>query len=350
MKYAEKMEINRKKQNGYIKEAAGKVLDMIKAGDRDDADASVLSDSLYFLREAVEFEIEKKKTTVHIAYERIFSFASSLERNYNVDKNDTARLLFSPLFPSIELSNDELALLEFTDDEYAADAVRIQTLIKTAAVNGDVKNAKKTFHSLQKKGFFTTVDGKTSLVYDFPSSIPPSDEGNDGEWYVDDDFNLGYGTHPERKSLFDLLIESFKKDEEDYQTNWWNEIEKENERLTALFADDLANLKETTRGYYLSDIWWFLDSYFYYETIESIHEAAKNIVDFFRYYICRGHGHSEYLVKRMASAVRRFYSVMYRNGEVSEEEYLRVISDIKDNIAWLLEASTDYEARIRYFS
>jgi len=350
MKYAEKKEINRKLQNGYIKEAVGKVLDMIKAGDRDDADASELSDRLYFFRKAVEFEIEKKKTTVHIAYERIFSFASSLERNYNIDKNDTERLLFSPLFPSIDLSNDELALLEFTYDEYAADAVRIQTLIKTAAVTGDVKNAKKTFHSLQKKGFFTTVDGKTSLVYDFPSYIIPSDEGNDGEWYVDDDFNLGYGTHPARKSLFDLFIEAFKKDAEDYQTNWWNEIEKENERLTALFADDLANLKETTRGYYLSDIWWFLDQYFYYETIESIHEAAKDIVDFFRYYICRGHGHSEYLVKRMASAVRRFYSVMCRNGEVSEEEYLRVVSDIKDNIVWLLEASTDYEARIRYFS
>lgn len=73
--------------------------------------------------------LKKKKTTVHIAYERIFSFASSLERNYNIDKNDTERLLFSPLFPSIDLSNDELALLEFTDGEYAADAVRIQTLI-----------------------------------------------------------------------------------------------------------------------------------------------------------------------------------------------------------------------------
>ena len=61
MKYAEKKEINRKLQNGYIKEAVGKVLDMIKAGDRDDADASELSDRLYFFRKAVEFEIEKKE-------------------------------------------------------------------------------------------------------------------------------------------------------------------------------------------------------------------------------------------------------------------------------------------------
>lgn len=348
MENAERKEINRKLQNGYLKAAAKKVLEKIKAADVD-TDSTGISHRIDSLRGAVEFRLKRKKMTVHITYEVIFNFSSFLERYYDFDKSEAARLLLAPIFPSIELGDDELALLEFSDKEHTKDAVRIQTLLKKAAVNVDLKNAKKTFHSLQEKGFFTTADGKTSLVYDFPSSIPPSDEKDDGVWYVDDDFNLVYGTPPVKRSLFDVLIESFQKEEEEYRTTWWNEIEKENERLLSLFTDDLSELKETTRGCYLDDIWWFLDSYFYYETIESIHDAAKDIVDFFRYYICRGRGHSEYLVKRMASTVRRFFSVMYRNGEVTEEEYLRVVSDIKNNMDWLIEAATDYEARVRYF-
>ncbi len=347
MKEAEKRQLKRKLRDGYIKEAVEKIVDKLKGSGED---ASIISEMLYGLGDSVKFTIvQQKKIILHVLYCNILDFASEMDINYELDEAETARLLLAPIFPSVDFSDDELALLEFVEFEYDEEPVKINTLIKDAAGDDKVKNAKKSLHSLQEKGLFTTKNGNVILKHDFPSSITPYGDGNeDEEWYVDDDFNLTYGKAP-KIGTHDDLVNALMEAEKEYRAKWWAKIEKENERLEAIFADDLKDLKEATRGYYLNDIWWFLFSYFFYETIPSIHKAAGNILDFFRYYICRATGHSEYLVKRMASTIKRFYAVMYREGEVSEKEYNRVVADIKDNISWLIETAVDYEARLEYF-
>lgn len=345
---------DRKLRNRYAGEAAGAVLEVLKEEGKikSDRDAFCLVDEIQALYSAVSFTMTGKRACMKLSYYWLSAFARSIAGDYSEDKIKVLRLIIAPLLPETEFTDDELELIVFMDKEYSNVSTPVKRIWKEGKTLKLSTDVGKNLQHLVEKGIVSVGDGKATLQHDFryTGSLDVLDEPLEkGKWYVDPSLSLAFAENPHIPSHNDDLIEALREAEEEYNTKWWAPIEKENERLRALFEEDLRDLKPTTRDYYLSDIYWFLDSYFYRETIPSIHDAAKNITDFFRYYICRCSGHSEYLVKRMASAVKRFYSVMYENGEVTLEERNNVISDVKNNLPWLIEAATDYEKRVEYF-
>ncbi len=345
--------LNRNLANQYIKEIIPQLISFLESEAKDKEKIVDLSYRIRAIFKSVEFEKQKKDYIATINFEKTIRTACMISSDYDIHTKDVVNILFSPFIPKIELTDDSITLLESIDETFGGEyfsfsMMRKELKIPYKTVND--KELKKLYDNLVENGLIAVSGDKSSLVYTFLSPYTPLEEDSpeEGEWYIDENNTLQYGEKPYLGTLA-KLAKAFAKAEEDYN-KWWEPIEKENERLMEIFEKDIENLKIQSKSNYLSDINWFLYSYFYRETIASIHDASKNIIDFFRYYICKCPGHSEYLVKRMMTTIKRFYTVMYRNGEVTEEECERVIVNMKDNSYWILEAATDFEKRREYFS
>ncbi len=338
-------------KNIYVMDVVPKVIQFIEKETSPSADMTELSDEIRSIRNSAMFEKKGKKYNVRIDYSRINLTASRIARNYDTQWKDIANILLSPFFPQAEFTENDLTLLETLEDEFREAPFTHSQMEKMIRHSFDSeKEMNESYAHLLEKGIITVEVNKSTLVCTIPS--PYDDKREDVpleiDWYIDDKHSLHPGRNPNRNTLADLVA-AFMEAEKDYQREWWAPIEKENERLMEIFEKDLEGLKAQSRDNYISDINYFLDSYFYYETVKSIHDASVDIIDFFRYFICKCPGHSEYIIKRMMSTIKRFYNVMLKNGEVTEEECERVLTMINDNKEWLIEAETDYDKRIEYF-
>lgn len=341
---------NRRLKNCYIKRVVPQLIIMLANAGIEKERIVLLSDDIQFLRYCIRYVTLK---IAGVSYLDIFDLSEEIADTYDIPEGDISKLLLSPFFPAGELTDNDLILLKELYEEFYGPFTQKEMKDEMEYLFENARDVKASYTHLLRLGLIATSGGRSSVVDEFPSPFDPKKEEDlpeDGEWYIDDSLTLQFGKDPSQRGTLFELIQSMNEAEKKYQEEWWAPIEKENERLMNIFRKDLEELKKQSRDYYISDIWWFLDSYFYYETIPSVHDASKNITDFFRYYICKGTGHSEYLVKRMMSTIKRFYSVMYENGEVTEEELNSVISAIKRNRDMYIEAATDYEKRVEYFS
>ncbi len=294
-----------------------------------DGEIIKLSDKISRLRYCLSYNTLK---IVSVRYRDIISLAEELEDCFDIPWTGFARILLSPFRPKAKFRDDDMKLIREAMEFYKP--FTLSKLKKEASYLFSNTLAMKTSNeSLIEQGVIAVSERKASLVTEFRSPFKVKEEEDlpeDGKWYLDDSLILQYGDPPVRQGTLFALFQSIKKAEERYQKEWWAPIEKESTRLREIFEKDLEGLKKQSRDYYLSDINWFIYNYFYCETISSIHEASKDITAFFNYFY-KYSRHSEYIVKRMISVIKRFYTVMYNNGEVTKEEYERVLSEMKRN-------------------
>ncbi len=347
-----KSELEMMMKNIYVMDVVPKVIQSIEKEVSPSADMTDLSDEIRSIRNSAMFEKKGKKYNVTIDYSRINLTANRIARKYDIQKRDIANILLSPFFPQAEFTENDLTLLETLEDEFNKAPFSPSRMREaTMSCFKIKKEMDASYAHLLERGIITVEGNKSTMVYTFPS--PYDDKREDVpleiDWYIDDKHSLEPGRNPNRGNTIADLVAAFMEAENEYRENWWAPREKENERLMKIFEKDLEGLKAQSRDNYISDINYFLDSYFYYETIPSIHDASVDIIDFFRYFICKCPGHSEYIIKRMMSTIKRFYTVMLENNEVTEEECERVLTMIKDNKEWLIEAETDYDKRAEYF-
>ena len=348
-----KSELEAIESNIYLMDVVPKIIQSIEKEVSPSADMTELSDQIKSIRNSVQFENEEDKYYATISYSQINITASRIARKYDIQKRDIANILLSPFFPKTEFTENDLTLLKTLEDEFNKAPFSPSRMREATMSCFKIKKEMDTSYAhLLERGIITVEGNKSTMVYTFPS---PYDDKRDDvpmglEWYIDDKHTLQAGEDPNQQDTVVDLLDAFMEAENEYRKNWWAPIEKENERLIKIFKKDLEGLKTQSRDNYISDINYFLDSYFYYETIPSIHDASVDIIDFFRYFICKCPGHSEYIIKRMMSTIKRFYTVMLENNEVTEEECERVLTMMKNNREWLIEAEIDYKKRIEYFN
>ncbi len=320
----------RRLENCYIKITVPKLIQFLKNNGKDEKEIVPLSDKIPRLRSCLQY-INLK--IVQIRYSLVFYLSDDLEKCFGIPWTEFARILLSPILPKAELRDDELKLIRGITDNYYDTFTMTELKRKIGSSFDNTLAIKTSYENLIEQGIITVADKKASIVSEFRSPFKIKEEEDlpeDKEWYFDDTLTLQYGDPPVRQGTLFALFQSIKKAEERYQKEWWAPIEKESTRLREIFEKDLEGLKKQSRDYYLSDINWFIYNYFYYETVSSIHEASKDITAFFNYFY-KYSRHSEYIVKRMISVIKRFYTVMYKNGEVTKEEYDHVISQLTRN-------------------
>lgn len=320
----------RRLENCYIKITVPELIQFLRDNGKDDGEIINLSDKISRLHYCLSYTTLK---IVSVRYRDIISLAEELEECFDIPWTGFARILLSPFLPKAKFRDDDIKLIRQII-KYR-DSFTLLTLKKDGKhLFSNTLAIKTSYESLIEQGVIVVSERKASLVTDFRSPFKVKEEEDlpeDGKWYLDDSLTLQYGKPPIRQGSLMAILESMRQAEEKYQKEWWAPIEKENTRLREIFEKDLEGLKKQSRDYYLSDIDYFLYTYFYYETINSIHEASNSITSFFYFFTHKCSRRSKYLVKRMVSVIKRFYTVMYNNEEVTKEEYERVLSEMKRN-------------------